>query len=168
MGALTEEVRQVQNAALGSIMQWQFVVGYSSTSPYESGCPVPLIFVVLPTLLHGETLEYVVSTTKGSGLRTFVAKFSQSRNNDADALLGLHERTDVLRQLSLQSLRVAMRAQLLTVDLRTGYAHELTRTMPKTGISERARALARQAAKFGNWCGDLTLAEVSSLLRVRF
>jgi hypothetical protein len=168
MGALTDEVRQVQNPALGGVLLWRFVTGYSAACNSASGCPVPLLFPVLPVLFHHNTLEYVTSTVKASGLRGFAAKFTLARNDDSDILLLLNERTRALRALTWQSLQVALRARLVTLDIPSAAVFALTTTMPRTGVSERARKLARDAEKFGYWCGELTLAETSSILRIRF
>ena len=168
MGSLTTEVRQVQNPALGGVLQWRFVIGYAASSSYASGCPLPLVFLVLPVLLHRETVNYVKTTTRASGLRGFAAKFGITKNADSDVLLTLNERACALRALSLESLQVAIRARLLTIDVQTSATYELTTTMPKSGVSEGSRELSREAEKLGRWCGDLTMAEVSSILRVRF
>jgi hypothetical protein len=46
--------------------------------------------------------------------------------------------------------------------------YSLTQTLPTRHLPERVRVLARGAERIGGWCGDLTLAEVSSILRVSF
>jgi hypothetical protein len=168
MASLSEEVRHVQNPALGAMLEWQFVVGHTESRQDASGCPLPLLFLVLPMLLHQETLQYVESTQRRTGLRGFAAKFARAESGDSDVLLALHERAAALRGLSLQSMRVAIRAQLVTVDLDVGVAFELSRTMPRVGVAERVRILARSAKKLGQWCGELTVIEISTVLRVRF
>ena len=168
MATLNEEVHHVQNPALGAMLVWRYVVGYQKARSDAAGCPLPLLFLVLPILLHQETLAHVQSTRPGTGLRGFGATFGTSSNNESDVLLALNDRAGALRQLSLESLRVAVGARMLTVDSVTAGTHELTRTMPKAGIPEHIRDLARNAEKLGQWCGALTVLEIASVLRVRF
>ena len=168
MATLNEEVHHVQNSALGAMLVWRYVVGYHKARSDAAGCPLPLLFLVLPILLHHETLAHVQSTRIGTGLRGFSAKFGTSANNESDVLLALNDRAASLRRLSLESLRVAVGARMLTVDSGTGSAHALTRTMPKAGIPEHIRDLARNGEKLGQWCGTLTMMEIASVLRVRF
>lgn len=167
MPALSEEVRHVQNPALCAMLEWRFVVGYRDSREDAGGCPLPLLFLVLPVVLHRDTLQYVESTQRRTGLRAFAAKFATVANNESDVLLTLHDRATALRDLSLESLRMAIGARLLTVDTEAGVAYELTKT-PRAWLAERVRELARNAEKLGHWCGALTLLEVSSILRVRF
>ena len=168
MSALGEEVRHVQNPALGALLEWRFVVGHFSAGSDASGCPLPLLFLVLPLLFQEDTLANVVGTQRRSGLRAFGAKFAQPVRGDSDILLALHDRAMALRSLSLESLRVAVGSHLLTVDVQTGVAFELSKAFPLAGVPESVRDLARGAEKLGHWCGLLTLVEISSILRLRF
>src|SRR5262245_43605485 len=51
MSVLSQEVWQVQNPAVGAVLLWRFVVGYQQARDDASSCPLPLVFIVLPTLL---------------------------------------------------------------------------------------------------------------------
>jgi hypothetical protein len=168
MTALSEVVGHVQNPALGAVLEWQFVVGYSDERGDASGCPLPLLFIVLPLVLHRDSLEHIDSTLRKSGLLAFASKFSISDNNESDILLSVHERVSTMRGLSLRSLRVALGAHLLTVDPSDGTAYGLSKTLPRAGITERSRVLLRNARKLGDWCGALTVFEIASILRIRF
>ncbi len=165
---LSEEVRHVQNPALGAFLSWRFACGYSAARNEAPACPVPLLFFPLPMVLHHETFRSLESTRRQTGLRTFAAKFATRANNESDILLSLHDRVKAMRSLSLRSLQIATGAQLLTVDVEAGAAYPLTKTFPKAGVPESIRALAKNAEKLGGWCGELTLLEVSSILKVRF
>lgn len=168
MSALAEEVRHVQNPALGSLVLWSFVRGYTNAKGDGTGCPLPLLFTVLPIVLHAETLVHVKSTQVGSGLRGFAAKFSKVPESGKDLLLSVHERALILRPLSLESLQIAAHARLLSVDSERAEVYSLTTTFPQLGISGTVRALSKDAEKVGRWCAALTLVEVSSVLQVRF
>lgn len=63
-GQSLSELEVVQNPALGAYSIWQFGLGFQS----ESGDPakLPVLFLVLPLLLHQPTLA-VISSTKEIG-----------------------------------------------------------------------------------------------------
>ena len=165
MAALNHEIETVQNPAFGSLLEWRFVVGYSEERSDASGCPLPLVFLPLPLVLHSPTLLLLDGTR--TGLRGFAAKFADGKGEN-DVLLAIHERARLMRRLSLESLRIGVAARLIHVDSDTGLVHPLTRTIPKTRLGNQSRIAARNAEKLGRWCAGLTLLEISSILRVRF
>ena len=165
MPALNREIELVQNPAFGSLLEWRFVVGYSQERPDASGCPLPLIFLPLPLVLHATTLLTLEGTR--TGLRGFAAKFAEGKGEN-DILLSVHERARIMRPLSLDSLRISMASRLIHVDSDTGLLHALTKTLPKRWLADEARLAARNAEKLGRWCAGLTLLEIAAILRVRF
>src|SRR5579859_7158471 len=96
---LLSEVQAMQNPALGSGALWRFCCGYSP-SQAGRGTPLPLVFLVLPVVLHAATADEVVGTRSGSGLRQFEGKFDQQ----GDVLLSLQARAVAMRSLTLKSL----------------------------------------------------------------
>ena len=88
------ELDIVQNPAIGAYLIWQFTLGYQEDGAEEA--PIPLAFLVLPMLLHRQTLDEVASTRKASGLPLFAAKFDKER----EILMGIRDieaRSDRLR-----------------------------------------------------------------------
>ena len=167
MSVLAEEVWQVQNPAVGALLLWRYVVGYTAARNDAASCPLTLTFLVLPTLLHRDTAQHVHTTRPSSGLRAFAAKFSASGAAESDVLLELNDRARAMRRQSLDALRMAVGARLLSADLQEGTVVTLT-TSPVRGTAEEVRNLARAAEKLGGWCAQLTLFEVASTLKVRF
>ena len=99
MKALSLEVRNVQNPALGAGLLWRFACGYSEAHPRRDPVPLPLLFLVLPIILHEQIEELVAGTQKASGLRAFAGKFAKSVNSMQDLLMGIHDRVALLRRL---------------------------------------------------------------------
>lgn len=165
---LGEEVRQVQNPALGALLQWRFVMGYSEARKDASACPIPLLFLVCPVLFHEETYRHLASTRSTTGLRGFVAKFGVSSHSQADVLLALHDRARAMKVLSRDSMRIAAVSRLIGIDPISGTVFSLMKTLPKSRTPEAVQTLARDAKKLGSWCGTLTITEVASILKVRF
>jgi hypothetical protein len=162
MTRLLGEVQAMQNPALGATLLWRFTCGFSpATSP--KGAPVPLAFMVLPLVLHARTLEMVVGTQANSGLRKLEKKFV----NSGDVRLAIQPRMLAMRDLTLRSLRIAMRGGLLT--LVPGEAV----LWPRSHTQAPAKAktvmdLLKAAEKIGTWCAELTLFEVAGILKVEF
>ena len=168
MGHLSRDHQLVQNPALGALLQWRFATGYTDVRNDAPGVPVALVFLVLPVLLHEPTRSLLTATQRRSGLRGFAAKFASSRIQQSDILLALHGRVDQTRELSLQSLRMAMAYRLVTLDKSSGTVIALSRAEPRAYISTSVRPLTRNAEKLGDWFSRLTPFEIASILKVRF
>ncbi len=166
MSALTREVRNIQNPALGAGLIWRFVCGYVANHPSRDPAPLPLLFLVLPIVLHEETEEFVSSTQKASGLRLFAAKFGKAENLKQDLLLAIHDRMLALRRLSMESIRLGLATRLLHLDGAT--VIPLSETQAVAGIQSDVRRLMKSAEKLGTWCGLLTMHEIATVLKVRF
>jgi hypothetical protein len=167
MTVLAQEIRNIQNPALGAGLLWRFVCGYVETHRTHEHVPLPLLFLVIPTLFHQQTQEFVKGTLKGSGLRAFAAKFGGAKASKQDLLLAIHDRMFKSRPLTLASLRLALATRLLHVEA-DGKVLALSRTQAVSGMPTEARQLMRDAEKLGSWCAPLTLHEIATTLKLRF
>jgi hypothetical protein len=168
MPGLSQETEEIQNPGLGAMAIWRFATGYAVSSQENRPTPMPLLFLTLPLLYHEETFEILASTRRGSGLRGFAGKFSDSEHKKTDILLQLHERCVRMRSLSLDALRLAFAANLLAVDVARGAVLPLTRTAPRAGIPSSIQAMLQNGEKLGIWCASLSLHEISIILKVAF
>ena len=166
MNALTIEVRNIQNPALGAGLIWRFTCGYVASHQTHDPVPLPLMFLVLPILLHEQTEAFVQSTLRASGLRAFAGKFGKSENSKQDLLLAVHDRMLKLRDLSLDSIRLALATRLLHLD--SAAVIPLSQTQAAAGIPADIRRMMKNAEKLGAWFGLLTLHEIATTLKVRF
>jgi len=162
MTRLLNEVQAVQNPALGAALIWRFVCGYSPASR-AMATPLPLAFIVLPLAFHARSIEEVRGTQAGSGLRKFEAKFSDR----GDLLLAIQPRMLAMRDLSLRSLRIGLRAGLLTL-VPTEAALWPRSHAPAPSEVKVVSDLLDSAEKLGLWCRDLTLFEIAGILKVEF
>ncbi|SRR6266568_324576 len=167
MSVLATEVRNIQNPALGAGLIWRFVCGYVNEHASKNPVPLPLIFLVLPTILHQQTETFVQGTNKSSGLRAFSAKFGAAKNCKQDLLLAINNRMLTLKNLTLESLRIAIATRLVHLDT---YATviPLSKTKASAGIPADIRNMMNNAEKLGAWCAPLTIHEIATTLRVRF
>jgi hypothetical protein len=154
------EVDLVQNPALGAVLLWRFALGFQGDA--YAPVPVPLLFLVLPVCFHRRSLESAVRTRKNSGLALFAARLGEVRED----LLAIHTRALAFRQLTIDSLSVAVKARLTTIDYRHATARASTERAPE--MPDVVKELSDAAEKFGHWCAALSLSQVALLLKVHF
>jgi len=168
MGILNRETQNIQNAALGAMILWRFTSGYQQGSRVSSPTPLPLLFIVLPVVLHQEMAQIIDSTQKRSGLRAFVKKFADSKVSKNDLVLTIHERSLKMRNLSMDSLRLAIWSRLILIDSTQGSVVPLSLTSPVAGIPDPIQLILKGAEKLGFWCSEISLYEISIILKVGF
>jgi ABC-3C biological conflict system middle component len=168
MGSLSQETQRVQNPALGAMLLWRFTHGYEQGSKSKDHTPIPLLFLVLPIMLYEETFRFVKSTRRPSGLRSFAGKFSESSSSKNDIVLGINERAIKLRNLSMAALRLAIASRLIAIAADEGAVFSLSSTQPRTHIPAEIRLMLVNAEKLGHWCAQVSLHEISIILKIRF
>lgn len=168
MSILSKESHIVQNPALGAFLIWRFAVGYEQGSKNKDGTPLPLIFIVLPILLHPEICEFVMNTREASGLRAFAGKFVSTQVSKSDLLLAINKRAIKMRSLTMHSLNLATETRLTSIAPGNGTVIPLSNTPPKSGVPASITPLFKAAEKLGVWCSQVSLHEVSIILKVGF
>lgn len=165
MSKLNRELLNIQNPALGSYIIWNFVRGYYENA--SKPIPLPLIFIVLPMIYRSDISEILVSTQKKSGLRYFSDKFTTRNNLKNDVLVNIHTSALNMRELSLEAMLIGINSSLFTIY----YERALLIPIMTTEHKEKYKStdkLGKAAEKLGLWCSELTLHEISSILKVRF
>lgn len=162
---LAREANNVQNPALGAAVIWRFCCAYAAAHPAGDPPPLPTLFLVLPIVLHQATVELLRRTWPSSGLRAFAAKFGDTKVSKHDLLLQIHERSLRWRTLTLQSIELAAAGRLIHLT-DAGNAVPLSRTKAR-GMPDEVKQLMTDAEKLGAWCGQLTLHEITTTLKVR-
>jgi hypothetical protein len=162
---LAREAENVQNPALGAAILWRFCCAYSASHPTSDPPALPTLFVVLPIVLHRATAELLRRTRPSSGLRAFAAKFADTAVSKQDLLLQIHDRSLRWRTLTLQSLELAVAGHLVHLT-EVGEVMPLSKTKAR-GLHDEVKQLMADAEKLGAWCGQLTLHEITTTLKVR-
>ena len=160
---LAQEVRAVQNEALGAALLGHYCANANADSGSARSVALPLLFVVLPVALHEETCQLAVGTQFRSGLRGFATKLTDHR----ELLLGLHDRMMAFRVLSLRSLRVALAYDLLKFELAEASVRASLRKPPKK-LVDAVGPMFRSVARLGVWTQGLSVLEVGAILHVDF
>lgn len=149
----------VQNPAFGAVVLWQFGRAFQAEK-IDALPPLNSFFLVLPIILHAETLEIARSTNIVSGLTKFVSKVAENR----ERLFAIHERAVALRGLTLESIGSGVATQLLSVNYETAAvrANELKPPTSPQGV----KAHLAGADRLGRWFARLPQGQVFTLLRV--
>lgn len=168
MRTLSQETERVQNPALGSMVLWRFTAGYERGSGKGMATPIPLLFLVLPIIFHEETARLLKGTQERSGLRYFAGKFSSSAVSASDLLLAIQKRALDMRQLTTESLAIALSSGLISIYCDTGRAVPLSSSPVRAGIPSSVNAMLKSAEKLGVWYSQISLHEISFILKVDF
>jgi len=110
-------------------------------------------------------MQVIKGTQKKSGLTKVSEKLFSGRKNDQ--LYCIHNAAEQYKQITLSSISIGMSAKLFIVDTKTALVFPLTQSN-KAGITQSVKYLLDAAEKLGVWCSELTLHEISTLLKVRF
>ena len=167
MSTLTQEVRHVQNPALGGVLLWRFACGYTEHHKTSDATPLQLLFIVLPVVFHRETFDVLKSTNRPTGLHGFANKFSRSDVGMSDVLLSIQSRAESWRHLTWESLQLAVQSRLVTVSRSLGTCIPLS-TAAARGVPQSVKPLLNNADKLGEWCSELSLFEIGNILKVGF
>lgn len=165
MSDLNQELRNVQNPALGAYILWNFVRGYYGGS--SSFAPFPLLFVVLPMLFREDIAEVLYSTNRPTGLRNFADKFSSKKELKNDVVAQLNDSSEAMKGLTLESIQIAIGASLISIDNNDALVMPISMTEHKSEPKEIVK-MGKASEKLGYWCSQITLHEISQILKVRF
>jgi Family of unknown function (DUF6521) len=167
MTTLGREIHLMQNPALGAVLLWRFASAYAEAQAAHSSVPLPLLFVVLPAVLHEPTAAHIRSTQQRSGLRVFASKFTEGRPSQLDLLIQLHDRALRWRSRTLEALRVGIAMGLLRINA-DGTVSAGSNSWTPNRQSKSVKNLSNNAEKMAGWCAALSLDEVALTLHLRF
>lgn len=163
--ALTHRLDEIDitlNPSLGAFLLWKFGLSYQERQAQSPS--LMIYFLVLPLLLHKETLKLISSTNPSSGLLLFVSKLAAEQEN----LLAVHDRALSLRKLSFESIAIGIQAGLFSVNYDGALIHSNTPQGKKPQIPERLKNLPKGAEKLGEWFSKLSLEQIATTLKVSF
>lgn len=166
MGRLSKELYNVQNPALGAYILAKFSLGYSSE--LDKGVPLPLTFIILPMIYKTEIMDVIYSTQRRSGLRNFAEKFVDNKLKKNDLLLQINGLSQRGKIMTLEAIRVGITAEIIAVE-NNGCILPLEDRIKSFKIyTTELNKMAKAAEKLGAWCSELSLLEISQVLKVRF
>lgn len=165
MSRLSAEIRNVQNPALGAYIIWNFTRGYYA---YQSTfVPFPLLFIVLPMIFRKDISQLILSTRRSSGLRSFANKFVDKQILKNDIISQIQTAALDMKELTLASIQIAIGTSLIYVDCEQAFVFPIS-TKEHKGEPKNIADLGQASERLGYWCAQLTMFEISNILRVRF
>ncbi|NOV24748.1 hypothetical protein E5S69_14655 [Cupriavidus necator] len=147
---LLDEVEQVQNPGLGAALIWRFTCGYTKGSG-RGDMPLSYAYLVVPLLFNRNILDTVSSTKIG------LRKVEEKLSANAGLLASVQDNVLAMRELSQESMALAIRAGLLFLDSRHATLRPRSSTPPI--LDDAAEVLLLAAEKLGNWAGGVSLRE---------
>jgi|AGTN01.3.fsa_nt_gi hypothetical protein len=165
MSDLNKEINNIQNPALGAYIIWNFVRGYYNGKALF--VPFPLLFIVLPIMFREDMVEVLYGTNKPTGLRNYADKFTSKQILKNDVISQLPPSSEMMMGLTLQSIKVAIRASLISIDVNNAFIFPISMSEHKSEPKSIVQ-MGRASEKLGYWCSQVTLHEISQILKVRF
>lgn len=162
------EVDLVQNKALGAFLMFRTVQSYERNEKTNSGCPLLLLFLVLPILYQKDIRTVLKSTQIDSGIRKFTNKFSSPQIKSSDVLLRVHDLAESYKELSWSSFILASKANMLSVLPVEALVVSRDKKIPRKYESPSIKPILIGADKLGAWFAKNSLYEIASNLKVRF
>lgn len=148
---LLDEVEQVQNPGLGAALIWRFACGYKKGSGGDA-MPLSYAYLVVPLLFNKSVLDAVASTKIG------LRKVEEKLSADTALLASVQANALAMRELSQESMALAVRAGLLFLDPHYATLRPRSLTPPSLDL-DAAERLLLAAEKLGDWAGGVSLRE---------
>ncbi|ORR87843.1 hypothetical protein BGP67_25430, partial [Escherichia coli] len=109
---LEKEAWEINNQAMCSYMLWIATLAYYQKQ--KEPIHPSRLFCLFPFILYSDTRNVLLSS-KGS-LKSYLAKFSNSKAISGDIPLSIHFRIDIQKNKTLDALIVAFDSGLLVID----------------------------------------------------
>ncbi|HFF2786978.1 TPA: three component ABC system middle component, partial [Vibrio cholerae] len=111
----------------------------------------------------------VLLSSKGS-LKSYLAKFSNSKAISGDIPLSIHFRIDIQKNKTLDALIVAFDSGLLVIDSDSGLIkpNVSIKPLPNSKLTDTIKELVYCSTKIGRWLSEMTNQDLARDLKVIF
>lgn len=162
------EVDLVQNKCLGAFLIFKTVQSYEAHELNKAGCPLLLLFLVLPILYQKDITTILCSTQIASGIRKFSGKFSSIDEKKSDLILRIHDLAGSYKALTWQSVVLCMRSNMLAIIPESALVVSKMQNIPKKYECSSIKPMINGASRLGAWFAKNSLYEIALNLKVRF
>ncbi len=155
-----KEYSIVQNYALGALALWNFSYEFYKNSENKQGPTLPLLMLVLPMVLHKETVLSIYTRQKEGG-------FYRAITENKIIQVGLQQRMEAMSEKTLRSLNLAFASDIL------GYNKSNTQIIPKqkppsaSMYNDETNKIIRASQRLGYWFAELSLEQICLYLKIR-
>jgi len=173
-----QDIKAIQNPALGAVLVWQFCLGFVEKSQQLPNFLHP--FVVLPIVWNPVSFEALISTRKDSGLIALASKLitptaviqessslAQLPKSGIENLYAIHGRAVRFRALTLKSLLLAIEMGLLTLDSKNGNLVPKEISIPQKMLVP-IKKLVQNSFKLGMMCAAKSPSQIGKILQVQY
>lgn len=151
----------IQNSALGSLALWSFATKYYENTHQQKGVPLPLTMIVLPMVFHKETVSSISRRRYKGGLY-------RSIGENRTISVGLQQRMESMADQTFMSLNVAFAAGLLKYDPETAQVIPGRTAKPSQVKIGETKEIMDASGRLGHWFSQISVEQLSVLLKVRF
>lgn len=158
-----ELVNAIQNPALGALVIWQFVVGYTNSNENET--PLDYIYTALPLVSNSEMRDVICHTN--GGLLAYRTKLSKS--DKSNVIVSAISMIPHMYELTSCSLEIAISCSLIKCGSDPLFFTPKLKNPPTTlSLSEIEKEYKKAAKRLGAHMSQMSRAEISSVLGVKF
>lgn len=163
--SLSEEIRNIQNPALGGYLLSIFANEYYKNS--DKFPPLQLLFLVHPLLYINEIFVIITSTNRPTGLRGCMDKLKEKKYSKNDYILHIQSSIQNNKWVILSAIRIAMISGLMSIE-KDGVIIPLEENLKIVRIkTKNIENMCKVAKKMGVWFSELSIAEITQILKVR-
>ena len=157
------ELDLVQNTGLAAEVLFMTVLAYYKGRNSINGLPFPLAFLVLPLLFHRRTVEDI-KRRKGCGTLYKAIK------EDREIPIGLQSRMESMFNRTLSACFLAVSADMMIIDTKTGELIPLIRNLPKDALPTTSATMDifHAANRLGKAFAEHSVEEVLKITEVVF
>ncbi len=163
---LEKEAWEINNPAMCSYMLWIATLAYYQKQ--KEPIHPSRLFCLFPFILYSDTRNVLLSS-KGS-LKSYLAKFSNSKAISGDIPLSIHFRIDIQKNKTLDALIVAFDSGLLVIDSDSGLIkpNVSIKPLPNSKLTDTIKELVYCSTKIGRWLSEMPNQYLARDLKVIF
>ncbi len=155
------EFEIIQNTPLAALALWKFCISYYNNTERKYGPSIPIIMVVLPLVFNKMIAKSIYSKHKTGGL---YRALSENRDLPVD----LQQRMQSMKDQTFRGINFAFAADLIEYDHRNVQIIPKKMTFSFRSDSDEIKQIMSAAERLGYWFSDISLDQISTLLKVRW
>jgi hypothetical protein len=155
------EQRIAHNAAFGAEAIWISTFAAYEASARTSGITFPLVYLVLPLVLHRRTALALATKTQPGALFKAISE-------DREIPVGLQSRVESMARRTSDALALAFRSKLVALDTNEEkHLIPVRKTNPFTHHDQDSKIVLSAAKRIGQTFAELPAGQICTTLGIR-
>lgn len=157
-----EEYDVMHNNVLGAHSLWEFVKFYSNYHSTKNNPDLILLMPVLPIVFSKTSCELICrrNFNPGSLINTLI--------EDKGIFIGLQKRMEDMSDITLNSLRVAFAANLLSINNDDFKIGSLSQSNPSLQLPQDYNNIVLASKRLGAWFAKYEINQITNYLNITF